>query len=162
MKRADAIAAGLKRYNTGKPCKNGHMSDRHVNGSCLACDRDRLKREYQDPVEHARRSEAYRNWKAKNVSYVSEYLSEWVKKNRHKVNAYFSAHRKGVVNRTPAWANLEAIERIYKDCPNGMHVDHIVPLNGKMVCGLHVDNNLQYLTPLANMQKLNKFETDWT
>ncbi len=36
--RAEAIAAGEKTYNTGKPCKNGHLSDRYtLGGMCLGC-----------------------------------------------------------------------------------------------------------------------------
>ena len=59
--------------------------------------------------------------------------------------------------RTPAWANLESIKQIYRNCPKGYHVDHVIPLNGINVCGLHVENNLQYLTAIENMAKGNKF-----
>lgn len=38
-----------------------------------------------------------------------------------------------------------------------LHVDHVLPLKGKLVSGLHVLENLQYLEPLANRQKLNRF-----
>lgn len=61
---------------------------------------------------------------------------------------------------TPPWANLEIIARIY-DCAEEDHVDHIVPLQGDMVCGLHVENNLQYLSVEENLRKSNKFVTDW-
>lgn len=61
---------------------------------------------------------------------------------------------------TPPWANLEIISRIY-DCAEGDHVDHIIPLQGKYVCGLHVENNLQYLSVEENLRKSNKFITDW-
>lgn len=59
--------------------------------------------------------------------------------------------------RTPKWANLETIKEFYSKCPEGYHVDHIIPLNGELVCGLHVENNLQYLTAQENIQKSNKF-----
>jgi hypothetical protein len=58
---------------------------------------------------------------------------------------------------TPAWANLETIRQIY-DCAEGDHVDHIIPLQGELVCGLHVENNLQYLSPEENIKKSNSFE----
>jgi hypothetical protein len=58
--------------------------------------------------------------------------------------------------RIPKWANTLAIKEFYKNCPEGYHVDHIVPLQGKEVSGFHVLNNLQYLPALENMSKGNK------
>lgn len=60
----------------------------------------------------------------------------------------------------PPWANLDAIRLIYKNRPKGFAVDHIIPLQGKLVCGLHVENNLQYLTKEDNSQKHCKFNPD--
>lgn len=59
---------------------------------------------------------------------------------------------------TPKWSNALVIAEIYKNRPEGYHVDHIIPLNGKLVSGLHVPENLQYLTAKENLQKSNKYE----
>jgi 5-methylcytosine-specific restriction endonuclease McrA len=45
---------------------------------------------------------------------------------------------------------------IYDNRPEGMQVDHIIPLNGENVSGLHIPWNLQYLSPEANNKKSNK------
>lgn len=57
----------------------------------------------------------------------------------------------------PSWADMAEISKIYALCPEGHQVDHIVPLQGVNVCGLHVQNNLQYLTKEDNLVKHNKF-----
>jgi hypothetical protein len=61
--------------------------------------------------------------------------------------------------RIPKWADLKAVETFYKNCPKGYEVDHIIPLQGKDASGLHVLNNLQYLTKSENSKKGNKFNT---
>jgi hypothetical protein len=61
------------------------------------------------------------------------------------------------LSRVPSWADSEKIKEIYANCPEGYHVDHIVPLQGELVSGLHVETNLQYLPALENLSKGNKF-----
>lgn len=86
-------------------------------------------------------------------SYIEEHLSEYRARN--------AKRRATKINATPSWANLSLIKRIYENA-EGMHVDHIIPLQGELVCGLHVENNLQYLTPEENSRKGNKLLEEFT
>jgi hypothetical protein len=78
--------------------------------------------------------------------------------------AYYKAKKLKRENRqrlaTPEWLSEEQMlemNTFYKRCPQGHHVDHVVPLNGETVSGLHVPWNLQYLTAEENRKKSNKF-----
>lgn len=62
------------------------------------------------------------------------------------------------INRVPSWADRDKIKEIYHNCPKGYHVDHIIPLQGKLVSGLHIETNLQYLLAEDNIKKRNNFE----
>jgi 5-methylcytosine-specific restriction endonuclease McrA len=58
--------------------------------------------------------------------------------------------------RIPSWGQ-EGILEFYINCPKEMVVDHIIPLCGKLVSGLHILSNLQYLSPHENSVKYNKW-----
>lgn len=64
--------------------------------------------------------------------------------------------RARIAKAMPAWADKKAIRAIYSNRPDGHHVDHIVPIAGRRVCGLHVDYNLQYLPAKENLSKNNR------
>jgi 5-methylcytosine-specific restriction endonuclease McrA len=66
--------------------------------------------------------------------------------------------RAAKLKRTPLWSNKEEIDQFYLNTPRGMTVDHIIPLQGELVSGLHVLDNLQYLTKAENSRKKNKYE----
>lgn len=61
-------------------------------------------------------------------------------------------------NRIPPWADTEKIKEVYRLAAEvGMTVDHVIPLRGKLVSGLHVHNNLQLLAGGENSKKGNKY-----
>jgi hypothetical protein len=63
------------------------------------------------------------------------------------------------MDRVPPWADIGKIKEVYKLARQlGMTVDHVIPLRGKYVSGLHVHNNLQLLPAAVNFSKGNKFE----
>ena len=75
-----------------------------------------------------------------------------------KLHKAVEAKRRAIkLNATPSWADLEAIKEFYRNCPEGYHVDHIIPLKGKTVTGLHVLANLQYLPAEENIRKGNRY-----
>ena len=83
--------------------------------------------------------------------------------NGRKVKYALNAKRRSSkLQRTPAWADLEAIKQFYLNCPKGYHVDHDVPLQGVNVSGLHVLNNLVYLTASDNVKKGNKWPHNYS
>lgn len=91
--------------------------------------------------------------------------AEWKKANPHLNTAKENKRRASKLRATPKWANLEMIESIYKESAalskstgTKMHVDHIIPLKSKLVCGLHCEANLQILPAKANLSKSNRFE----
>jgi len=76
---------------------------------------------------------------------------------RQKESIDATQRRKLIKLQTPKWVNMDDIKQIYKDRPEGHHVDHIVPLQGDNVSGLHVPWNLQHLPREENLKKSNKF-----
>ena len=77
--------------------------------------------------------------------------------------------RKKLLNKLqrPSWYNSKLVNKIYNECHKlnkiagfiKYHVDHIVPLQGKNVSGLHVQGNLKIILASVNLSKSNKFET---
>jgi hypothetical protein len=170
LSKKDAEAKGEKFYFTGVPCKRGHFAKRKVaNSDCIDCcvvyfrERYKEKREYY--AENMRK-----NYELNKERYIASatkqrldgYNVRWCRENKGHVNSLILKRNLDKLKRTPKWADLEKIKKIYIDCPDGMTVDHIIPLRGKLVSGLHVHSNLQYLTKSDNSKKHNSFNpNEW-
>lgn len=82
----------------------------------------------------------------------------WQKENPDKHAATNAKRRAAELNQCPPWADLDEIRKIYAVAKeSGLTVDHVIPLRGKKVSGLHVHTNLQLLTLSANSAKGNRF-----
>ena len=107
-------------------------------------------------------------WSAKNPEKVKLYAAKTKSNNKGKVNAHTAKRRLAKLNRTPKWLTLDEnwmIEQAYEIAALRTklfgfpwHVDHIIPLQGEIVSGLHTPYNLQVIPGADNVRKANKFE----
>lgn len=173
--KLDAIIAGDKRYQ-GVPCKHGHTGIRFVvNADCVDCAMDRQK-------TTARKNYllAYRKTSNKLKEYQKSYQKHYEQQDQVKAkrSAYRKAHpeisaaktqkyQASKNNRTPSWLGVDElwmIEQAYELAALRTklfgfvwHVDHVIPLQGKLVSGLHTPYNLQVIPGRDNMSKSNRF-----
>jgi len=165
----------LSEFYKRKDSPDGYRND------CKDCRKARsLKNFYADPdAKRAKNMEAY--WKRKEQNpdlWKPIYLKVrekslavrqrlWSKQNRGAANALGKKYKLKKRNATPNWLTNEQVEHmqcLYKVAAmytaEGLdiwHVDHIVPIRGKDVCGLHVPWNLRIITASENLRKGNKF-----
>lgn len=174
---SDTAQDTSKTYVPKAPCKRCNTSLRfRSNYGCVECLRA-SSRDYHHNNRDAQ-LERMSRWAKENPEKNRANSQRWYEGNKEKANelrntyrqnrwdehyrfvyrSYRGKRRAALMQRTPPWADLDAINVFYKMCPEGMHVDHIVPLQGKSVSGLHVIDNLQYLEARENLQKGNRYE----
>ena len=128
--RQVALERGDTHYFTGRPCVNGHVDWRTAKSKgCVSCSREQMRKD-----------------RATNPLRKIKDVVRAIMRNKRMRQA------------TPKWVKTKDLLRIYKNRPEGYHVDHIVPIKHPLVCGLHVPANLQYLPSVENIRKYNKFE----
>jgi hypothetical protein len=163
-------------FNRDKSKKDG------LRTTCSSCDanqraankeqRARTKREwYLQNKDHCKQRSSKKN--------SSEYNSEYYRANREEIllkaklrskenpgvsTARSRKYQASKLQRTPPWADMSAVVAFYTEAKRleeltgiKFHVDHIVPLQGELVSGLHVESNLQLLTAHENQSKSNSF-----
>jgi hypothetical protein len=173
--KLDAIAAGDKKYQ-GVPCKNGHSGIRFsINADCVDCAMDRQKTAARKNYllgyrKTSDRLKAYQKAYQKNYEQQPEVKA---KRSAHrKANPFLGAARTQKYqasknNRTPNWLGVDElwmIEQAYELAALRTklfgfvwHVDHVIPLQGKLVSGLHTPYNLQVIPARDNQSKANRF-----
>lgn len=183
--RAEAKKNGSKYYFTGQPCKHGHIAPRKTKGTCVEClkaewaqanvTRAEYFRKYNasDAGQKAKRQYYERNKEgviaraqARTVEAKNSYKKKYKQANPELYKELTNARRRRFRQATPKWLTTEhkmeirlkyrlAIELSRKlRVPHA--VDHIVPLQGEDVCGLHVPWNTEVITQEENLKKSNK------
>ena len=138
---------------------------------CKACHRSQIAARYHKKAasEEYRVSEKERlkKWRLDNPAKVKSAHVKYASNNAAKLNAKAKRYVLSREKRTPCWLNDDdfwLIEQAYelaslrtKIFGFGWHVDHIIPLHGKLASGLHVPHNLQVIPAVVNRGKSNKF-----
>lgn len=102
-----------------------------------------------------------KKWTDKNKEKIAFINKEWQKNNKNKVNATSMRYIANKIKATPLWFEKDKIDLVYKKAMEwNMQVDHIIPLKGKNVCGLHCWANLQLLDSSLNQSKGNRLLTN--
>lgn len=182
QERALALANGEVRYFTGRPCKHGHVAERFAkNGECVECAPIRYKRFEKNNKEKFTeyRAKSYKKHEDKKRAYAKAYREANPEKTKEAVKKYRKANQshftrlqmereKKIQQACPPWmtkADKDWMDDIYKTSKQikdqygvDTAVDHIIPIKGKTVCGLHVPWNLRVVTRSYNSQKLNNIE----
>lgn len=140
-----------------------------VKSECKLCtsnyEKERWAKNKNNYVYSDERKEYRRINYLNNKEKVLLQSKKWANNNPEK-KRFYNANRRCRKNQaTPAWANKKEIEIIYKianilSIASNIkyEVDHIIPLKGKNVCGLHVDTNLQVITMEKNRMKATYFK----
>ena len=133
--------------------------------------KNREKRKAQADARRALKidhhNEKSRRWRAANPDKSKAIFKKWRDANPGVAAANAARWRAALVQATPAWANQKKIAEFYETA-DGLsmligewyHVDHIVPLQGKTVRGLHCEANLQVLPEVENIRKGNRHWPD--
>jgi hypothetical protein len=179
--RAEAKATGATHYFTGEPCVRGHIALRKTKGSCVNCLKedwvvDNERRSKLPKSEASKEAGARYYEKNKGVVIARAqarpeaekklYKTAYKQNNPDLYKALTSFRRRRFRDATPQWLTHKQkseIRQLYRIAITMSQttgeryvVDHIIPLQGESVCGLHVPWNLRVITQEENLAKSNK------
>jgi hypothetical protein len=134
---------------------------------CKKCDAEHIKQRRLNKDIKAKDSATKKRWYLRNRVRMIANSQLWAENNRARSNATKKKYETSKVKRAPEWLtdiDFERIETQYRLAEiltklhnEPWHVDHIIPLQGKIVSGLHVPSNLQVIRGRDNCSKNNTF-----
>tara|TARA_R110000751_G_scaffold307272_1_gene427947 strand:- start:50 stop:724 length:675 start_codon:yes stop_codon:yes gene_type:complete len=137
------------RTDKGKAIKSKYDKEyRKNNKEAIKAYKDKYQQENREELRE-KKKEYYQNNKEKIVEYAKKNRVK-IRKNKRASNAKRHAQKLG---QTTPDADLQLISKIYRDCPDRYHVDHMIPLSRN---GLHHQDNLCYLPAKINCSKGSK------
>ena len=149
-------AENTKSYRANNPDKVRLSQSRHYKENKAKRDAHVRKWKVNNP-------EKYKEWRSRTQTHRTNSFREWRRSNPGKCAAKRARRRAAKKRATPLWVNHKEIDKIYRLCAEVTEVlgekhqvDHIIPLQGKSVCGLHVPWNLQILPQNVNASKGNR------
>ena len=132
---------------------------------------ERTKQLKRESAKRCPPTEGHKRWCAANREKINEYNRKWAARNRPKLLARTRKRQAQKLRATPKWLtekHYEQMVKIYERaakatelCGEPHQVDHLIPLQGKGVCGLHVPWNLHIIPAFANRWKHNKYKSEW-
>jgi hypothetical protein len=118
------------------------------------------------PMNREKNRAARKAWEQRNPAAAEEAFKNYRERNRVQIRARLAVSKQGREKRRVAWANQDAILEIYRHAEymtrttGRLHVvDHIIPLQGRTVSGLHVETNLRVVEHSENARKHNIWES---
>jgi hypothetical protein len=117
-------------------------------------------------ANHDRRLEHGREWYARNAESQRKRTLDRAKETPEVYAEYAAKRRADERKATPPWADRQAIAAVYREARKrreageDVHVDHVVPLTSELVCGLHVEHNLEIIPAFDNRSKKNRHWPD--
>jgi hypothetical protein len=125
--------------------------------------KDRARRDGHSYICKVCKAEKTHNWHQNNRERSRALAASWYKDNPGKARAKKSRRKAAKLKATPSWSNKEKIDILYEYSrlcsvvlKTPFHVDHVVPLKSKVVCGLHVQANLRVTSAMDNWRKGNR------
>jgi hypothetical protein len=149
----EKVRANLRRQRAANPEKDRERCRKwRVENPEKARELDRKRRE-ENPEKYRERA---RKYQADHPEKHNERTRRYRAAHPDKYRAYSARRRAAELYATPPWQSLSELDAIWIGRPEGCHVDHIHPLNGKHASGLNVPWNLQYLPDTENASKSNR------